>query len=250
MDGKSHIHPTARRSRRASDLAIRCAALGLMSILSVAVTVQAANLHIPGFGGGFYMSAKSLKQAKWDTTLHQQYDYSCGSAAVATLLTYHYAMPTTEAKVFQTMFQHGNQQKIRAQGFSMLDMKRYLDSRGLHSDGFRMSLDALAKIGVPAIALVNTKGYQHFVVIKGVKATEVVVGDPAAGTTVVPRKLFEQIWNGEVLAARAQIATAREHFNTIKDWSVRPQAPLAQGVDRTGLGLFTLTLPGRNEFGR
>lgn len=216
-------------------------------------SVQAANVQVPGFGHGFFMTAKSLKETKWDATIHQQYDYSCGSAAVATLLTYHYATPTAEAEVFRSMFQIGNQQKIRAQGFSMLDMKRYLDSKGLHSDGFRMTLDGLKKLGVPAITLVNTKGYRHFIVIKGVTATEVVVGDPAAGTTVVPRSLFEQIWNGEVLAARGKFDTAREHFNTIRDWSVRPQAPLAQGVNgvnRIGLGVFSLTLPGRNEFGR
>lgn len=227
-------------------------ALGLLAVPLGTATGQAANIQIPGFGGqGFFMSAKSLKEAKWDATIHQQYDYSCGSAAVATLLTYHYATPTAEAEVFRTMFQAGNQQKIRAQGFSMLDMKRYLDSKGLHSDGFRMTLDGLKKIGVPAITLVNTKGYRHFIVIKGVTATEVVVGDPAAGTTVVPRSLFEQIWNGEVLAARGKIVTARQHFNTIRDWSVRPQAPLAQGVNnRIGLGVFSLTLPGRHEFGR
>lgn len=249
MDKKPHSHLAMQQRVRRHSRPARLLAAGLMSILLTA-TAQAANLGIPGFGSTFYMSAKSLQQIKWDTTIHQQYDYSCGSAAVATLLTYHYDMPTTEAQVFQTMYRHGNQQKIRAQGFSMLDMKRYLDSRGLHSDGFRMTLDALAKIGVPAIALVNTKGYRHFVVIKGITAKEMVVGDPAAGTTVVSRALFKQIWNGEVLAARAHITIARAHFNTAKDWSVRPQAPLAQGIDRTGLGVFTLTLPGRNEFGR
>lgn len=250
MDRKRRISRVRQRPRRASGLATRLVAALVGAVLATA-TAQAANIQIPGFGHGFFMSAKSLKESKWDTTIHQQYDYSCGSAAVATLLTHHYAMPTTEAVVFQTMFRAGNQQKIRAQGFSMLDMKRFLDSRGLHSDGFRMTLDGLKKIGVPAIALVNTKGYRHFIVIKGVKATEVVVGDPAVGTTVVPRALFEQIWNGEVLAARGRIVTAREHFNTIEDWSVRPAAPLAQGIHRnTGLGWFNLNLPGRNEFGR
>ncbi|MDN5869181.1 MAG: C39 family peptidase [Nitrococcus sp.] len=249
MDVKDHSHLLSPRRVRARALTARLLIAGLISILLTA-TAQAANLGIPGFGHSFFMSATSLKQAKWETTIHQQYDFSCGSAAVATLLTYHYAMPTTEAEVFRAMFQHGNQQKIRSQGFSMLDMKRYLDSRGLHSGGFRLTLDGLKKIGVPAIALVSTKGYRHFIVIKGVTATEVVVGDPAAGTTVVPRSLFEQIWNGEILAARAQIATARAHFNTIEDWSVRPPAPLAQGINRTGLSMFVLSLPGRNEFGR
>src|SRR3546814_1927383 len=59
----------------------------------------------------------------------------------------------------------------------MLDIKQFLDRRGLQSDGFRMTLDKLAEIGVPAIALINTGGYRHFVVIKGVEAERILVAD-------------------------------------------------------------------------
>src|SRR3546814_4791885 len=89
------------------------------------------------------------------------------------------------------MFVRGDQAKIQAEGFSMLDIKQFLDRRGLESDGFRMSLDKLADIGVPAIVLINTGGYRHFVVIKGIEAERILVADPAFGTTIWLSDRFE-----------------------------------------------------------
>ncbi len=216
----------------------------------VLTTAQAGNVRIQGAGGAFSLAVKSLKETRWETVVRQQYDYSCGSAAVATLLTFHYELPTREEDVFQAMFGMSDKKKIRAEGFSMFDMKKYLDAQHLRSDGFRVTLDKFAEIGVPGITLINTNGYRHFVVIKGIEGDRILVGDPALGTAVVPRAKFETIWNGVVLAAREDVQTARQHFNQNRDWRVRPKAPVGKGVSRTGLGTFTLTLPGRNEFGR
>jgi hypothetical protein len=182
--------------------------------------------------------------------IRQKYDFSCGSAAVATLLSYHYDMPTSEEDVFQAMFRDGDKKKIQTEGFSMLDMKRYLDNRGMRSDGFRMTLDQLGSIGVPGIALVNTRGYRHFVIIRGIDDERVLLGDPAAGNTAISRDYFQQIWSGAVLAAREKRDIARQLFNSERDWSTWPSAPLNQGIDgRNDLGMFLLTLPGRNELG-
>lgn len=222
----------------------------VLALSGVIPTAQAGMTYINGFAGSFSLPVKSLKEARWDTVIHQQYDFSCGSAAVATLLTYHYDMPVSEADVFKVMYRHGNQDKIRQEGFSMLDMKRFLDSRGLHSDGFRMGLDQLVKIGVPAIVLVNTQGYKHFVVVRGLRDDTILLADPAIGSIAVPREQFEAIWDGTVLAARARIQIARENFNTLRDWEPWPTAPIGEGVDRAGLGMFVLSLPGRNELGR
>jgi len=206
---------------------------------------------IQGAGGSFSLPVTSLKEKRWTNVVRQQYDFSCGSAAVATLLTYHYEMPINEARVFEEMFGRGDQPKIQAEGFSMLDMKQFLDRRGLQSDGFRMTLDKLADIGVPAIVLINTGGYRHFVVVKGVEAERILVADPAFGTTIWPRDRFEAAWGGGiVLAAREGIDVAQAHFGDIPDWQIRPKAPIGQGLDRSGLATFTLTLPGRHEFGR
>jgi predicted double-glycine peptidase len=211
----------------------------------------AGPVAIQGAGGSFSVSVASLKEKRWTNVVRQQYDFSCGSAAVATLLTYHYETPIDEAAVFKEMFARGDQAKIQAEGFSMLDIKQFLDRRGLKSDGFRMSLDKLAEIGVPAIVLINVGGYRHFVVIKGIEAKRILVADPAFGTTIWPRDRFEAAWGGGIiLAAREGIEVAQVHFGDIPDWQIRPKAPISQGVDRSGLATFTLTMPGRHEFGR
>ncbi|MGC3874413.1 C39 family peptidase [Halomonas sp. GXIMD04776] len=212
--------------------------------------VQAGAVTIAGSFGSFNVEAKSLREMRWDNVIRQQYDFSCGSAAVATLLTYHYGRETGEAEVFKTMIREGNRNKIQAQGFSMLDMKRYLDYRGLDADGFKLALDDFVKIGMPAITLINTNGYKHFVVIKGTDDDEVLVGDPAAGTVVLPKSRFRTMWSGVVLGAREDVELARQNFNNEKDWRVRPNSPLKQGISRAGVGSMLLTLPGANELAK
>jgi predicted double-glycine peptidase len=215
-----------------------------------AQTAVAGALRIQGAGGAFSVPVTSLKEARLQTVVRQQYDFSCGSAAVATLLTFHYEQPVSESEAFEFMYRTGDQEKIRQEGFSMLDMKRFLDSKGLYTDGFRIDLDRLGRIGVPGIALINTRGYRHFVVVRGIRDNKVLLADPVAGSVAIERDGFEQIWNGVVLAARGELQTARRHFNDKRDWSAWPQAPIATSLDRTGLGIFTMTLPGRNELGR
>jgi uncharacterized protein len=232
-------------------IAVGTVVIGAAFNTAVTPVSLAGSTVIQGAGGTFSVPVLSLKEKRWTNVVRQQYDFSCGSAAVATLLTYHYETPIDEATVFEEMFVRGDQAKIRAEGFSMLDIKQFLDRRGLKADGFRMSLDKLAEIGVPAIVLINTGGYRHFVIIKGVEAKRILVADPAFGTTIWPRDRFDAAWGeGIILAARAGIEVAQENFGDIPDWQIRPKAPISQGVDRSGLAIFTLTLPGRHEFGR
>ncbi len=229
---------------------VTVARIFLVTVLFFLPNTWAAPVNISGPFGTFSMHAKSLKEIKWDGVIRQQYDYSCGSAAVATLLTYHYDLPVSETMVYQSMWDRGNQEKIRTVGFSMLDMKHYMDSKGLRADGFTMSIDAFIKVGVPGIALLDTQGFKHFVVVKGLERGMVLVGDPASGTVVVPKEYFNDIWNGTILAAREEVEIARANFNNDRDWRVRPAAPISLGVNRTGIATGLLELPGANEMGR
>ena len=186
---------------------------------------------IAPLAGTLNVPVVSMKEARFSSTLRQQYDFSCGSAAVATLLTHHYGQTVSEADVFQVMFANGNRDKIRADGFSMLDMKRYLDARGFPTIGIEASLDKLLEAKVPAITLINENGYSHFVVIKGVRAGEVVIGDPATGTRVLERARFESFRVNEILlVVNERLDLAR--FNLATDWRVRPKAPLADPGNR------------------
>src|SRR3982751_2740067 len=70
----------------------------------------------------FRLPVTSMVGRRFGTVVRQQYDFSCGSAALATLLRYHYEDPQTEQSVFLDMFRDGDQDQIRRLGFSLLDM--------------------------------------------------------------------------------------------------------------------------------
>src|SRR5262245_48438678 len=190
--------------------------------------------------GDFKVHVVSMREARFQTIILQKYDYSCGSAALASLLTYHYERPTTEEAVFKAMFDTGDQAKIQQEGFSLLDMKVHLARQGLVADGYKMTLDKLAKLGVPVITLINTGGYRHFVIIKGIRADEVVIGDPAQGVIVVDREKFEPAWSGVVLVIRNEAARGKDHFNLAQDWRVRQKAPFGTALTRDSLANFTI----------
>ncbi|GAB4352315.1 MAG: hypothetical protein Kow00114_00920 [Kiloniellaceae bacterium] len=207
---------------------------------------RAADARFVSAGGmAFNVKVKSFKERKWHSVVRQQRDYSCGSAAVATLLSYHYDRPTEEAEVFDAMFAVGDREKIMAQGFSLLDMKRFLDARGYTADGFRVSLEKLAEVGVPAIVLLNLRGYRHFVVIKGVTPTDVLVGDPSRGIQRYKREAFEQLLENDIVfVVRTKVDVARANFNLVDDWGAHPQAPLGAALSPGNLANITIYLPG------
>lgn len=208
-------------------------AMSLLAMLAGRAGVGATEVRVPT-SGTYTLRVTSLKAARFRTTVPQQYDFSCGSAATATLLTYQYGRPVSEAEVFSRMYASGDQDKIRTQGFSLLDMRRYLATHGLEADGFEVPLDMLAEYQVPAIVLLNDRGYRHFVVIKGLRNGRVLLGDPARGTRAMPRRRFEQLWDNRVLfVVHNQRGLAR--FNHPGDWRTAPPAPLEVGISRDGL---------------
>jgi hypothetical protein len=222
------------------------------AVLASAPVLANGTARLLGEAGSSYsMSVTSLKEMRlrqaFRTTLRQQYDFSCGSAAVATLLTHHYGVRTSEEDVFRIMYETGDQARIQREGFSLLDMKRYLEAKGFQADGFEAALDQLTEARVPAIVLVRERGYNHFVVIKGLANGKVLFSDPAVGTRILPRPEFEAIWYGGILfVIRSHREAAR--FNVAGDWITRLPAPIADGVDRSGIGSMMLMLPGPNDF--
>lgn len=182
--------------------------------------------------GNFYLHPVSWAEMPFRTVVRQQYDYSCGSAALATLLRYHYGRAASESQVFKAMYAVGDQARIQKLGFSLLDMKTYLATLGYQADGYRFSLEELAKTGTPAIALIQVGAYKHFVVIKGVIGDNVLVGDPALGLRNVPKQTFLAGWNGIAFLMHDLPAGARPAvFNGAEDWQRWSDShPLAAAV--------------------
>lgn len=217
------------------------------ALLAWAACAPAAAIDLAVGGARLRVPVASIKQLRFATTLRQQYDFSCGSAALATLLTHHYGDPVGEQQVFEAMFLRGDQARIRKEGFSLLDMQRFLAARGYKADGFRLPLQKLVDTGRPAIVLVSDRGYHHFVVIKGVADGRVLVGDPSSGTRMLTQATFEAIWSNRLLFV-IHDSGAAPAFNSVADWRAAPMAPLRQGVDRASLATATLPKFSTGEF--
>ncbi|HYE35313.1 C39 family peptidase [Methylocaldum sp.] len=201
-------------------------------------------------GPGLYnIGVTSFAERRFKTILKQQYDFSCGSAALASLLSFHYEDTVGELEVFADMWEHGDQQKIQKQGFSLLDMKRYLERRGYKADGYKFGLERLVQTKVPAITIINNKGYLHFVIIKGANSATVLLGDPAVGLKRVDLQTFREVWENRILfLIRDKKNIAGNYFNNEKEWFLSPKAPLGMAVDNGSLASFNLMQPGRFDF--
>jgi hypothetical protein len=199
--------------------------------------------------GDFAVPVASVEDRRFATVVRQRYDFSCGSAALATLLRFHYGARQDEAQVFRGMWTEGDRPQIRRLGFSLLDMKRYLGAIGIQADGFQVTLDEVAKAGVPGIALIDVNGYRHFVVVKGVADGEVLVGDSALGLRTMAADEFRAAWNGVYFALNSRLATGRAAFNRDAQWASFSRAPLGAGfANPLSQQALMLTSPFYGEF--
>lgn len=194
------------------------------------------------------MPVKSYKEIVFGDVFRQIYDFSCGSAALASLLTFHYDSPVTEEDIFKSMYEYGDKEKIKQQGFSLLDMKSYLEKKGFRADGFQIDLEKIQSVGVPGITLVNFDGYMHFVVIKGINQHSVILGDPSRGTLVMSHERFNQFYQGVVLLIKNEADAGRSGFINDDQFAVYTASPLSSGVSRDSLGFFSITLPAAGEY--
>ncbi|MFA9219466.1 MAG: C39 family peptidase [Sphingomonadaceae bacterium] len=219
---------------------------GLALTLTLTDSAAAADVLVSS-ASSYNLPVTSLKAARFRSTVRQQYDFSCGSAAVATLLTYHYQRPTSEQQAFSGMYAGGDQARIRREGFSLLDMKRYLAELGFIADGYQLPLHKLDEAHVPAIVVINENGYHHFVVVKGLERERVLLGDPAGGTRALSRSAFEASWVGHLLFV-IHGWPGPVQFNQPDEWRVAPRAVLGDAISRASLADITLFKLGSGNF--
>ncbi|MGY6275507.1 C39 family peptidase [Methylomonas sp. MgM2] len=217
----------------------------------VAVIARADSFNLNGIAGGgnFNISVTSFAERRFKTVYKQQFDFSCGSAALASLLTFHYNDKVDEQTVFVDMYENGDQKKIQKEGFSLLDMKMYLGRHGYIANGYKIDLNDLVKINAPAITIINNNGYLHFVIVKGISEHEVLVGDPAVGVKRMPRTDFELMRENRIFfLINDKQLVVDNHFQDPNEWALHPKAPLEDVVNRESLATFNLLQPGYWDF--
>jgi uncharacterized protein len=183
----------------------------------------------PAFAAG-QLPVRSILEFRRENVVIQKWDLSCGAAALATLLRYQFGENISEKKIARALMrrdeyvEHPELVQLQ-QGFSLLDLKRYVQSyatiapasprkkeaayrrlvskRPSNSQNTRHVFkgEGLGQLDIkdliqraPIMVPIDAFGYNHFVVFKGVVGDRVLLADPAWGNRTMTIEKFERLW--------------------------------------------------------
>jgi predicted double-glycine peptidase len=141
--------------------------------------------------------ARSIKDQRDQNVVKQRFDFSCGAAALATMLRYGFGEEVSERQILIDLFTDlSDDEKRTAErtGFSLLDLQRVARTRGYAAEGFRLEPAELARLGGPVIVYIEPRGYKHFAVLRGIRGDRVYLADPSRGNVRMPMHTFIDGW--------------------------------------------------------
>lgn len=168
--------------------------------LGLALGANASADPLP-IGGGVQIrvAPRSLKALRDLHVVRQAQDFSCGAAALATLLTFGLGERVTEREIIDDLLDQLSPEDTTGRqknGFSLLDLQRVALRRGYKAQAFRIASRDLPRLNGPAIVFIEPQGYKHFAVLRGVQGDRVFLADPSRGNVRMPAHQFLPIWEG------------------------------------------------------
>jgi predicted double-glycine peptidase len=144
---------------------------------------------------------RSMAEIRSEGVVRQRWDMSCGAAALSTLLTYDFKDNTPETAIVVWLLHRVDAGRVRSRGgFSLLDLKHFAEARGYHAEGFSgMSIQDLALEKTSVITPIRVKGFDHFVVVKGIVEGHVVLADPGFGNMTMRVDRFQKLWKDGIV---------------------------------------------------
>jgi hypothetical protein len=177
---------------------ISCVVLAYVLLFSAPAHAQ---LFGEAAGPGEGKNIRSLKEIRGEGVVRQRWDMSCGAAALSTLLTYDFKDKTPETAIVVWLLHRVDPARVRARGgFSLLDLKHFAQARGYQAEGFSgMTIRDLAMEKMSVITPIRLKGFDHFVVVRGVEDGRVLIADPGFGNLTMRVDRFQQLWKNGVV---------------------------------------------------
>jgi predicted double-glycine peptidase len=139
---------------------------------------------------------RSLLEIRQEGVIVQKWETSCAAAALATVLTFSQSDPVTERFVAQRMLRSTDPIKVKVRGgFSLLDMKRFVETRGFKGTGYKgLKFEELLTLPNPIVPI-DFYGNAHFIVVRGLDPSgRVDIADPAFGNTRMSVSEFQSVW--------------------------------------------------------
>lgn len=141
----------------------------------------------------------SMLEMRRNAVMVQEWDLSCGAAALGTLLKYQHGQDVDERELVSELIRRDiyieNPELVRIrQGFSLLDLKRVAEGRGFVGLGYGdLDLEDALSLA-PVITPIKPNGYNHFVVLVGKRGETLQLADPAFGNMTMSVRRFERVW--------------------------------------------------------
>ncbi|MBV8623380.1 MAG: C39 family peptidase [Herbaspirillum sp.] len=137
--------------------------------------------------GSIQIPIQSWKSRRDAQVVKQDRDYSCGAAALATLLNEFYGQSLSEEMLLDAM----NKGDMRA---SFEDMQRALPRFGFKAQGFAATYEQLARLRVPVVVYLRYRKDDHFSVLRGIDEHTVWLADPSLGNRTYSKEQFLDMW--------------------------------------------------------
>jgi uncharacterized protein len=158
--------------------------------LSAQITIGAGGLRAD-------RPMRSMKDLRDANIVKQRFDFSCGAAALATMLRYGFGDQVSERQILIDLFtglSDDDKRTAERTGFSLLDLQRVARTRGYEAEGFRLEPGELAMLGGPVIVFIEPRGYKHFAVLRGIRGDRVYLADPSRGNIRMSMDAFLDSW--------------------------------------------------------
>lgn len=159
-------------------------------------------------------SATSLRELRYQRMIGQTTWFTCGPAAVATLLSYYFGLQVSEAEILEVSLEVMGADAAKVEtGITALALKTALERYGIPTRGYRVTTSALAQYfqrgGLPLILHV-TRPQLHYLVAEGFISGHFVIADPSYGRRLLPSAALEgeKGFSGVVLATLPNPALA------------------------------------------
>jgi len=160
----------------------------------------------------------------------QRYDYSCGAAALATLMTYHFNDPVSEDELLGDILAHIPEKMIKIrqkEGVSLLDLKKAALRRGYRAYGVKLKKNSFLKLSFPVLVYLETERFRHFAALKGAKGNRVFLADPDRGNIQMAMDEFMKMWKDQIALILFKSGRDFEKENRFMD-SDGPLTPLGK----------------------
>ena len=147
---------------------------------------------------------KNARQIRNENVVMQQRDFSCGAAALATILNYYWEENVSETYLLVLVAKLLTKEELRdrvANGLSLMDLKRVAQAGGYTAIVGKFSIERLGESKLPLIVAITVNDYDHFVVYRGRDENFIYLADPIRGKLRVPVATFVEQWQKNAILA-------------------------------------------------